>query len=109
MKGRAYDPLLGRFLTADPHVTRPLKSQGWNRYSYVENSPLRFTDPTGFATDANYCHGNQDCGSGGNSPQPQTEPTGDVDGTPTVFDSPPGPECVLCGFGPDNLPGDAGP
>ncbi len=51
MNGRIYDPSVARFLTPDPHVTRPLKSQSWNRYSYAENSPLRFVDPTGFDDD----------------------------------------------------------
>jgi RHS repeat-associated protein len=49
MGGRIYDPRLGRFLQADPVVT-PGSSQGWNRYSYAMNNPLRFTDPTGFVT-----------------------------------------------------------
>src|SRR5262245_19652832 len=48
MRGRMYDPTLGRFLTADPIVTAPGFSQSWNRYSYVMNSPFAFTDPTGF-------------------------------------------------------------
>jgi hypothetical protein len=29
-------------------VSDPLNSQGWNRYSYVGNDPLSFTDPNGF-------------------------------------------------------------
>jgi len=48
MRGRLYDPKIGRFLTADPFVFHPLGSQGWNRYAYVENNPLGATDPTGF-------------------------------------------------------------
>jgi RHS repeat-associated protein len=48
MEARLYDPSLGRFLSADPLVSRPFHSQGWNRYSYVENNPLRYVDPTGF-------------------------------------------------------------
>jgi RHS repeat-associated protein len=47
-RGRLYDPKIGRFLTADPFVTNPRSSQGWNRYAYVENNPLGFTDPSGF-------------------------------------------------------------
>ena len=48
MRGRIYDPRLGRFLTPDPYVTEPLDPQGLNRYAYVQNNPLTFTDPTGF-------------------------------------------------------------
>jgi RHS repeat-associated protein len=48
MRGRIYDPALARFLTTDPLVTRPGFSQSWNPYSYVWNSPLGFTDPSGF-------------------------------------------------------------
>jgi RHS repeat-associated protein len=48
MKGRIYDPELGRFLSPDPFIQAPLFSQSLNRYSYVFNNPLRFTDPTGF-------------------------------------------------------------
>ena len=49
MRGRIYDPRLGRFLQADPPLSEsPFWSQGLNRYSYVFNNPLRFTDPSGF-------------------------------------------------------------
>jgi RHS repeat-associated protein len=48
MKGRVYDPRLGRFLTPDPHVTAPERTQSWARYAYVWNNPLVLTDPTGF-------------------------------------------------------------
>ena len=48
MNGRVYDPLLGRFGTPDPTTESPFSTQGWNRYSYVGNSPLNFTDPSGY-------------------------------------------------------------
>ncbi len=48
MRGRIYDPKVGRFLTTDPLVSRPGFTQSWNPYSYVWNSPLSFTDPSGF-------------------------------------------------------------
>ncbi|MFZ5495317.1 MAG: RHS repeat domain-containing protein [Verrucomicrobiota bacterium] len=48
MNGRVYDPVLGRFLSADPYVGDPTDSQDYNRYSYVGNNPLGSTDPTGF-------------------------------------------------------------
>ena len=48
MNGRVYDPQLGRFLSADPHVQAPDSVQGLNRYAYVQNNPLKYTDPSGF-------------------------------------------------------------
>ncbi|CAN97847.1 hypothetical carbohydrate-binding protein, Rhs family [Sorangium cellulosum So ce56] len=48
MKGRIYDPRIGRFLTTDPIVSIPSSGQSWNPYSYVLNSPLNFVDPSGF-------------------------------------------------------------
>ena len=47
MRGRLYDPRLGRFLSADPH-TPSATSLGWNRYAYANDNPLRFVDPSGF-------------------------------------------------------------
>lgn len=49
MNGRVYDPLLGRFSSADPIVTDPGSTQGLNRYSYVDNNPLTLVDPSGFS------------------------------------------------------------
>lgn len=48
MNGRIYDPTLGRFLQADPHIQAPKNSQSYNRYSYVLNNPLSYTDPSGY-------------------------------------------------------------
>lgn len=47
MNGRIYDPVLGRFLSADPHIDGT-DLQAFNRYTYVGNNPLTFTDPTGY-------------------------------------------------------------
>ncbi|CCD94777.1 hypothetical protein BRAO375_3690005 [Bradyrhizobium sp. ORS 375] len=57
LNGRVYDPLLARFTSADPTVTEPLNPQGWNRYSYVGNDPLTFTDPNGFNWFSNFFGG----------------------------------------------------
>ncbi len=46
LNGRVYDPLIGRMMTADPMVPDPTNGQAWNRYSYVINNPLSFTDPS---------------------------------------------------------------
>jgi hypothetical protein len=48
MNGRIYDPLLGRFLSADLQVQDPKDLQSYNRYSYCRNNPLSRVDPTGF-------------------------------------------------------------
>jgi RHS repeat-associated protein len=48
MKGRLYDPKIGRFLTGDPSVSHPGYGQSWNPYSYVLNNPLAYVDPSGF-------------------------------------------------------------
>lgn len=47
MNARLYDPQLGRFLSADSFVQDPSMSQSYNRYSYVLNNPVKYTDPTG--------------------------------------------------------------
>ena len=47
MNARMYDPLLGRFISADPLIQDPTLLQGYNRYSYVLNNPLIYRDPTG--------------------------------------------------------------
>jgi RHS repeat-associated protein len=49
MRGRLYDPVLGRFLQADPPAMEsPFEGQGLNRYAYVSNNPIVRTDPSGF-------------------------------------------------------------
>jgi RHS repeat-associated protein len=44
---RFYVPGLGRFASADTIVPNPANPQSYNRYSYVGNRPLNFSDPTG--------------------------------------------------------------
>ena len=48
MGGRVYDPEIGRFLSPDPFVQYPGSAQGMNRYAYVGNNPLSWTDPSGY-------------------------------------------------------------
>jgi RHS repeat-associated protein len=46
MRGRLYDPGIGRFVQADPFGS--ISPRGANRYGYVMNNPLSATDPTGY-------------------------------------------------------------
>ncbi|HXQ35342.1 MAG TPA: RHS repeat-associated core domain-containing protein, partial [Anaerolineales bacterium] len=55
---RFYSPKLGRFLSPDTIVPGAANPQNLNRFSYVRNNPLRYTDPTG--------HMDQDDNTGGN-------------------------------------------
>jgi RHS repeat-associated protein len=47
MHARYYNASAGRFLEVDPVDGDPRNPQSWNRYSYVQDNPLRFSDPTG--------------------------------------------------------------
>jgi RHS repeat-associated protein len=49
MNGRIYDPHIGRFLSPDPFIQFPGIIDGYNRYSYVLNNPLKYTDPSGYS------------------------------------------------------------
>ncbi|MEL6977031.1 MAG: RHS repeat-associated core domain-containing protein, partial [Bacteroidota bacterium] len=47
MNGRMYDAKLGRFLSPDNFVQEPFNTQSFNRYGYVLNNPLKYSDPSG--------------------------------------------------------------
>ena len=52
----------GRFAQADPIVQAPENGQSLNRYSYVFNNPLSYTDPTGYtacSSTADYRNGTE--------------------------------------------------
>ncbi len=48
MGGRTYNPTLGRFMQADPFIQAPGNLQSYNRYAYVQNNPMSYTDPSGY-------------------------------------------------------------
>ncbi|GAA5442109.1 hypothetical protein Misp06_00270 [Microbulbifer sp. NBRC 101763] len=50
MNGRVYDPTLARFVSADPLIDGVTSVQGYNRYAYVHNNPLTYTDPSGYSS-----------------------------------------------------------
>jgi RHS repeat-associated protein len=47
MNGRMYDPITGRMLSPDNYISVDENTQGYNRYGYALNNPLRITDPSG--------------------------------------------------------------
>ena len=49
MRGRVYDPAVGRFLSVDPLVRDAGASQSWNGYGYVEGRMLSARDPSGWS------------------------------------------------------------
>jgi RHS repeat-associated protein len=58
---RWYDPSLGRFAQADSIVPASQGVQGYDRYAYVSNNPVRYNDPSGHGVD---CGIGMDCGAG---------------------------------------------
>jgi len=44
---RYYDPTLGRFTQPDTIVPNPNNPQDFNRYSYCNNNPINYVDPSG--------------------------------------------------------------
>ena len=47
MNARYYLPQIGRFVSPDTMVPEPGNPQSYNRYAYVRNNPMNFTDPSG--------------------------------------------------------------
>ena len=93
MNGRVYDPTTGRFLSADPNVFHPFNTMDFNRYSYVWNNPLRYTDPSGYGLASSEGTGNPDDTGGyqGGYGANGTESYGDTDdfgGDGTLRDTP---------------------
>jgi len=68
MHARYYSPTQGRFLSPDPLLGNVWNPQSWNRYAYVLNNPMRFTDPTGLcvaiATNKGFRFADDDDGDG---------------------------------------------
>jgi hypothetical protein len=59
---RYYDPLIGRFVSADSIVPGAGNPQALNRYAYTFNNPVKYTDPTGHRVS---CGDDVDGGCGG--------------------------------------------
>ncbi len=48
---RYYDPIVGRFLSADPMDSDEDNGWNFNRYNYAANNPYKYTDPDGRVVD----------------------------------------------------------
>ena len=48
---RHYDPEISRFVTPDSVIDGETSTQGWNRYAYCHNNPIKYVDPTGHEID----------------------------------------------------------
>ncbi len=46
-QSRFYDPMAARFVSADTVVPEPGSPLAWDRYSYVQNNPVAYVDPSG--------------------------------------------------------------
>ena len=44
---RWYDPALGRFIQADTIVPEPGSLKSYDRFTYVDNNPMKYIDPSG--------------------------------------------------------------
>jgi len=47
LHARYYNPNIARFLRVDPAGGKPASPQGWNRYAYVRNNPVKKIDANG--------------------------------------------------------------
>jgi len=61
-------PYINHFLQPDTLIPDPANPQAWNRYSYVNNSPINYNDPTGHmcSDPEKYELGKGSCDSGNN-------------------------------------------
>ena len=79
---RWYDPVVGRFIQADPIIAMQANPQALDRYGYVLNNPLVYVDPTGHKA-CSYTDGNGRCivdeslpnDEGGSEPDQPPDPT----------------------------------
>jgi RHS repeat-associated protein len=47
LRSRYYDPEIGRFISRDSFAGFDTSPQSLNRYTYVQNNPVRYADPSG--------------------------------------------------------------
>ena len=106
---RWMDPSLGRFTSPDTLVpTGTQGTQAWDRYAYVNNNPVRYTDPTGHQRTDDGGSGGSSCGGegqppcGGNGGSGSGSGSGGSSGDDDETDkrcSPSYPECSVMEYG----------
>jgi len=96
---RYYDPTLARFVSADSVVPGQADTAGTanpqelNRYSYVNNNPLKYTDPSGHVNQIGQDKDGPMGGGGGGPVEPIAEPIAEpVEAAPATTQI--GPESV---------------
>jgi RHS repeat-associated protein len=78
---RLYDAVTGRFISADTIIQKAYDPQVLNRYAYVRNNPLIYTDPSGHHYGTDSPGGKADFGGetvSGERNDPVSGPRGDV-------------------------------
>jgi len=100
---RFYDSNIGRFIQPDSIIPSPADPQSWNRFAYVLNNPIRYSDPSGHWVD-------EGCGSGSGCVLPPKNPRErdtdtDGDGIPDEPDPSQPPIVAGRGVQADCLPG----
>ena len=67
---RYYDPVARNFVSPDTIIPDPASTLGWNRYSYVNNNPINYSDPSGHILNRHTIADKGDCSgcSGGMAP-----------------------------------------
>ena len=101
-QARFYSPKLGRFLSPDTIVPSYTNSQHLNRFAYVINNPLRYTDPTGHMDEIPDDGGCAPCNQYPGPEEPEPEPVEDP-----IFEFPTEPIPIIIEgpiLGPITLP-----
>jgi RHS repeat-associated protein len=86
---RLYDPVIGKFISADTVVPDWMDPQALNRFSYCRNNPLIYVDPTGHFWEelGNWLLGNgwlKDVAPENTPPPPPEPPTEEATKTPVI-------------------------
>jgi len=64
-KARFYSPYINHFVQPDSLIPDPSNPQAWNRYSYVGNNPIGYSDPSGHQRVDDGGSGGASCGGQG--------------------------------------------